>query len=273
MTLDRVSIAELIFNKLKQDSANLKEQFTKHNNNIAHLFIDDLLPENLVLKIYRAFPQHQQTVLKKSLKEHKYVGVQMNRYNPLLEEVIFAFQQPKIIKLIEEICGLNNLFPDENLYAGGVSMMQKDNFLNPHLDNSHDKDRNRWRSLNLLYYVTPDWNIKNGGNLELWPNGPNKKPLTIHAKCNRLVIMATHNNSWHSVSKVTANKTRCCVSNYYFSNTAVFENSKFHVTTFRGRPNQKIRNIYLKIDSFTRMQIRKFFKTGIVENPHRYLKK
>lgn len=45
--------------------------------------------------------------------------------------------------------------------------MAKDNFLNPHLGNSHDKDRECYRVLNLLYYVTPNWSHEQGGNLEL----------------------------------------------------------------------------------------------------------
>lgn len=272
MLLDRVSIAELIFNNLNTNFKKLKSQFKNSNQHINYFYLDSLLPDELALKIYNSFPKHQETVVKKSLKQHKHIAVQMNQYNPLLEEVIYAFQEPQIVNLIEQICGFKNLIPDKNLYAGGISMMRKNNFLNPHLDNSHDKDRNLWRVLNLLYYVTPNWEEKNGGNLELWPNGPKKENITIHSKFNRLVVMITHNQSWHSVSKVNIDNVRCCVSNYYFSKTPASENSKFHVTTFRGRPEQKLRNVWLKIDSFTRMQIRKLFKKGIIENPHQYKK-
>jgi len=272
MLLDRVSIAELIFNNLNTNFEKLKNQFKNSNQHISYFYLDDLLPDELVLKIYSSFPKYQETTLKKSLKQHKHIAVQMNQYDPLLEEVIYAFQELKVIKIIEQICGFQNLIPDTNLYAGGISMMRKNNFLNPHLDNSHDKDRNLWRVLNLLYYVTPNWKEENGGNLELWPKGPSNDNITIHSKFNRLVIMVTHNQSWHSVSKIKVSDIRCCVPNYYFSRVPVHENSKFHVTTFRGRPEQKIRNMWLKIDSFTRMQIRKIFKKGIIENPHQYKK-
>ena len=84
--------------------------------------------------------------------------------------------------------------------------------------------------------------------------------------------MATHQSSWHSVSPVLVNSSRNCVSNYYFSNNPLQANDKFHVTTFRGRPEQIITNQILKIDSSIRMNIRKIFKKGIVENPHLYKK-
>jgi Rps23 Pro-64 3,4-dihydroxylase Tpa1-like proline 4-hydroxylase len=150
--------------------------------------------------------------------------------------------------------------------------MAKDNFLSPHLDNSHDKDRQLWRVLNLLFYVAPDWKIENGGSLELWNNGLTGKPIVVESSFNRLVVMTTHQKSWHSVNKILVDKVRCCVSNYYFSKTALLENENFHVTTFRGRPSQKIKDFILKSDNLIRGSVRKFFKNGIRENPHQYKK-
>ena len=90
----------------------------------------------------------------------------MNKFELLLEEVIFAFQDSRVAELISKITSLPDLEPDEKLYAGGISMMGKGHFLNPHIDNSHDKNRQRYRVLNLLYYCSPDWSLPNGGNLE-----------------------------------------------------------------------------------------------------------
>ena len=162
--------------------------------------------------------------------------------------------------------------PDANLYAGGISMMGRGQFLNPHLDNSHDKDRSLWRVLNLLYYVTPDWKEANGANLELWPDGLQQPPVTIGSTFNRLAVMATHNGSLHSVSPVTAEGYRCCVSNYYFSPNPLQATDTFHVTTFRGRPGNRFSDAVLLLDSWLRMGIRKVFRKGIVKNPHVYKK-
>ncbi len=270
--MNRGQISSLIVEKVETKKEELKHQFLDSNKTIGYFFIDDLLPEDLVLEIHKNFPNLEQTVLKKSLKESKYVAYQMNKYERLLEEVIYAFQEKEVVDVISEICGMNKVFPDKNLYAGGLSLMAKGNFLNPHLDNSHDKDRNLWRVLNLLFYVTPDWQLNNGGNLELWPNGLNKDPVTILSKFNRLVVMTTHQNSWHSVNKVAFDGVRCCVSNYYFSDTPFLETDTFHVTSFRGRSNQKIRDVFLKVDNVLRMGIRNIFKKGIRKNPHQYKK-
>ncbi|MEE9408960.1 MAG: 2OG-Fe(II) oxygenase [Polaribacter sp.] len=272
MVFTRKEIATLILTNLESNNAVLKKQFAAHKNEIGFFYLDDLLPNNLALEIHNNFPKTKDTVQRKSIREKKYTAFQMDKYNSLLEEVTYAFQDKRVVKLVSEICNIDAVFPDKNLYAGGLSLMAKDNFLNPHLDNSHDKDRNRWRVLNLLYYTTPDWEQENGGNLEVWPKGLQEKQITITSKFNRLVVMTTHNKSWHSVSKVTVDKVRCCVSNYYFSDNPLLDSDSFHVTTFRGRPTEKLKDFILQIDNNLRSFVRKLFKKGIRENPHQYKK-
>ena len=270
--MNRGEIANYIAEQLDSKKEALKAQFLKSKESIGYFFLDDLLPPELALEIHAKFPSLEETVKRKSLKEYKFTAFQMNKYDTLLEEVIYAFQDKRVIETISEICNLKNLYGDEFLYAGGLSLMQKDNFLNPHLDNSHDKDRNKWRVLNLLYYVTPNWELENGGNLEVWPNGLNEPQTTITSMFNRLVVMTTHQNSWHSVGKVLKDDVRCCVSNYYFSDTPILASDEFHVTTFRGRSSEKIKDIVLQVDNTLRSGLRKVFKKGVRENPHYYKK-
>ena len=273
MEYKRQEISKLIYDKILSERISLTQQFSHSKDKIGYFFIDDLLPQAIVEEIYRVFPSVTEVEYKNDIREKKYVGYQMNNYNELLEEVIYAFQSLQVVNLIGEICQLNNIYPDESLYAGGLSIMNYGSFLNPHLDNSHDKDRNMWRVLNLLYYVTPDWLIDYGGNLELWTDGLKENQVTIHSKYNRLVVMVTHQNSWHSVSKVIADKERCCISNYYFSDFPVLLSDTFHVTSFRGRPGEIFKDTFLRIDSSFRGILRKIFKNGIRENPHHYKKK
>ena len=269
-SLHRTYLAQLIVNRIIQEKDRIKTQYEESKNQIGYFYIDDLLSAEITEQIDSQFPSKQEMVLKKSIRENKYIGVQMNEYAPVLEELIYAFQDDRVVNLIKQVCGIQELTPDENLYAGGLSSMKQSQFLNPHLDNSHDKERNRWRVLNLLFYVTPNWKDSNGGHLEIWPEGLEQHQTTLHSRFNRLIVMATHDKSWHSVSPVVVNASRNCVSNYYFSNTALSGTDKFHVTTFRGRPHQKFKNHVLRFDSFLRMNLRKIFKKGVVKNPHVY---
>lgn len=270
--LYRDTIANFIYCRLKDTKDELKKKFDLTSSGIGCFYVDDLLPIEVVKRIYESFPSTSDVNIKKSMREYKYVAAQMDKYDPLLEEVIYAFQDSRVVDLISSICAYEGIQPDSNLYAGGISMMGKGNYLNPHLDNSHDKDRKLWRVLNLLYYVTPDWDPENGGNLEIWPDGLKGEPKTIDARFNRLVVMATHKKSWHSVSKVHSEDIRCCISNYYFSDQPIDKERSFHVTTFRGRPGQFFIDKILQVDSSIRMGVRKLFKNGIRENPHMYKK-
>lgn len=269
MDLTRNVLAREIQRRIESERTTLARQWQAAAP-INHFVVDDLLPEEWTRRIREAFPNDEQMTLKRSLRELKFVAAQMDRHNPLLEEAIYAFQAPEIVALVEEITGLRALEPDEMLYAGGISMMAPGHFLNPHVDNSHDKFRERYRVLNLLFYVSPQWSESEGCNLELWPRGPTGKPVTVVSRFNRLAVMVTHRGSWHSVSPNIGRKNRCCVSNYYFSQVPVGGADYFHVTSFRGRPEQPVRDLVLRADIWMRMAIRRLFPQGIRENKHFY---
>lgn len=271
MNYTRVELADLILSRINQEKENFKKEF-QNSAQINSCIIDNLLPEDVALEIYKCFPNPESMGEHRSLKENKKITAQLNLYNPILEEITFAFHDLRIVKLVEEITGIKNMEPDSNLYAGGLSLMSEGNFLNPHLDNSHDHERNRYRVLNLLYYVSPDWKLENGGNLELWDNGVKKTQRTIVSKFNRLALMITNKTSYHSVSKVLCNANRCCVSNYYFSSTPAENQDYFHVTTFYGRPEERFKRFVLPIDAFLRQSLRKIFKKGVVKTKHIYKK-
>ncbi len=266
--MDRKSLSNLIAEKLATSASGLQSMWAQTGG--SYCFIDDLLDDDLAKDIFNRFPTSEYMMTKKSLREFKYVAAQMNLYDPTLEEIVFAFQEPNVLGCVEDIVNIPDLLGDKRLYAGGISMMSRNQFLNPHLDNSHDADRINYRVLNLLYYVTPEWIPADGGNLELWPNGVTGKPLEIHSKFNRLVLMATNQKSWHSVSKVNSEGRRCCVSNYYFSEKSPENSNYFHVTSFRGRPEQPLRDILLRSDAFFRSSLRKIFPQGIVKTKHIY---
>jgi len=234
--------------------------------------VDDLLPQDMAREIHAAFPQPSQMRERKTLREHKYVAAQMDRYHPQAEEALFAFHDERVVARVGEVTQLAKLQADPELYAGGISLMMQGNFLNPHLDNSHNNDRSLYRVLNLLYYVSPGWSLASGGHLEVWPCGLNRSPQMIPSLFNRLVVMATGPQSWHSVTRVKSTDRRCCVSNYYFSSDPIGNEPYFRVTSFRGRPEQPIRDLVLRADSSLRQAIRKLRPQGIHRTTHLYKK-
>lgn len=193
----------------------------------------------------------------------------MSECAPLVGEAIYAFQEPKVVSVVGEITGAPSVQPDPLLYAGGISATGRGDFLNPHLDNSHDRDRARWRAFNLPYYFTPDWpEDAGGGDLELWPDRSGGGRVTIHSRFNRLAVMATHGGSWHSVSPVTGDSVRMCVSNYCFTSEPMRASDTVHPTSFRGHPGRLIADAMLRADAFARGALRKLKPDGVAKVTH-----
>lgn len=269
MDFSRREIASLVLARLLAAEAAACEEFHLPRT-VRSFAVDNLLPADLAQQIASRFPSEDKMLLKHHLGEFKYIGVQMNQYDPLIEETLFAFQDPEIVAVIARITGIEGLLPDEHLYAGGISAMLEGHFLNPHLDNSHDAERKRYRALNLLYYVTPGWSLDFGGNLELWDDGPKGAPRPIESRFNRFAVMQTDSTSWHSVSPVRYNGSRRCVSNYFFTLQPVDGNEAYHVTSFRGRPEEKWKDMLMLGDNSLRQAVKQTVGERLFKNKHVY---
>jgi Rps23 Pro-64 3,4-dihydroxylase Tpa1-like proline 4-hydroxylase len=252
--MDRRWYADKIVERLVAEKERLRAEFCLPGR-IPSLVIDDVLPEAAARDIFAAFPQPERMMHRHDLRESKYFAAQLDQHHPLLEEILFAFQEPNLVSILSEITGVTKLRPDPELYAAGVSTMVKGGFLNPHLDNSHDARQEYYRVLNSLYYVTPEWRPEYGGNLELWDEGPRGRARTIPSSFNRLVVMQTDPASWHSVNPVVHEGRRTCVSNYYFREQPVQDEPYFHGTSFRGRPEQTARDLLLRADNALRTAV------------------
>ena len=273
--MDRTQIGEQITSRLRTGADDLRAEFERPRR-VRTFVVDDLLDESLARQIHAAFPPVDAMMRRRSIREDKYVATQMDRYASLLEETVFAFQEPSVIDAVADITGIQELLGDPRLYAGGISAMTRGQFLNPHIDNSHHEDRETYRVLNLLYYTTPSWAPEDGGHLQLWDDGMHAEARTLHSRFNRLVVMATSTRSWHAVNEVVADEVRTCVSNYYFSHRpvdndgSVVDHDYFHVTTFRGFPGQVGRNAVLVADGLARAGVRRIFPHGVTRTAQVY---
>lgn len=246
---------------------NLSEHFNSSYNEVGvrYCVVDDFLPVDVAERISDVFPDPTSMRLMKSFREIKYTSKRFDEFDALIADITFAMQDPRVVNIVEEITGIKDQIPDSSLYAGGLSAMMKGHYLGPHIDNSHDGSRTNYRTLNLLYYVTPDWCFENGGNLELWDQHVIKN-TTVVSRFNRLAIMETTPSSWHSVSEVCVDSVRKCVSNYYFSPRSPTGVDYFNVTSFSARPDQPFRRMIASIDGRIRQTLRKLVPHGLGKN-------
>jgi Rps23 Pro-64 3,4-dihydroxylase Tpa1-like proline 4-hydroxylase len=261
--MDRIEIAEHIVDRLNRDRGKLAVQWRNPEGaQTRHVYIDRLLPEAVARSVYDGFPPSGEGFFDRdSFREKKKTLTDLSGYPAIVAETTYALQSPLVIAAFAKIAGLERLVPDPSLYAAGLSMMFRGDFLNPHIDNSHDAGRVLYRRLNFLYYVSPDWSSANGGSFQLWDPSV-RRPKAVEARFNRLLIMETNRTSWHSVSPVTSDRPRCCVSTYVFSRESQDLSEYFHVTRFTGRPGQAARRARSILDNALRQFAARTFKLG-----------
>lgn len=265
MTSDE--IARMIVGRLDAVAPSISQQWSPGSDSHArHFLVDDLLTAKLALAIHQAFPSKAEGFYRReSFRERKKTLTDLSMSSEILGAITYAFQDSQVLRKIADLVGIDTLAPDPSLYAGGLSMMHQGDFLNPHIDNSHDGKRSLYRRLNLLYYVSPDWTELHGGNFELW-NPKVTEAKTIVPYFNRLVVMETNRTSWHSVSAVRSEAPRCCVSNYYFSPDSPHDSEYFHVTSFSGRPEEPGLRVLGVVDNQLRNMASRVLRLGRGKN-------
>lgn len=257
-------LVQFICDRLSRTEEQTRREFAQSVEDVGvrYAVVDDLLPPEIAQRIHEAFPPTGSMRLMNSFRERKYTSKKFEAFDPLMADITFAVQDPRVLAIVERITGIERQIPDARLYAGGLSAMARGHFLGPHLDNSHDGERRNYRTLNLLYYVTPDWSLECGGNLELWDRRV-QRHATIVSRFNRLAIMETNPWSWHSVSEVRVDRVRCCVSNYYFSPQSPIGRDYFNITAFSARPEQRIRRALAWVDGHLRQALRAVVPQGV----------
>jgi len=256
-TMNRKEIANLIEARISEAGVeSLKNQY-QSSGSINYLIIDNLLPTGLANSISDSFPRESNLKLLNARQEKKYVGVEFAPEQKVIEECIYSFQENTLLKLFSSICSIQDIEGDPELYAGGISSMSNSCFLNPHIDNSHDRLRTKYRRLNLLYYVSRGWETLDGGQLVIYPNGIKNTPIEIDSLFNRLVVMRTDNKSLHGVKEVNSKvNRRKTISNYYFSKTSPTNEKYYNSTSFRGFPGETKKDIILRLNAFARTTIK-----------------
>lgn len=254
----------LICDRLNAEAERLSKAFAESamQCGVRHFAFDDLLPADIAALIAKYFPAPEKMRLMDSFRERKYTSKSFDDFHPLMKSITFAVQDPRVVAIVEKITGIQQQIPDPSLYAGGLSAMTQGHFLGVHIDNSHEGSRKYYRTLNLLYYISPDWTAESGGHLQLW-NPDVSREVTIMSKYNRLVVMETHPLSWHSVSKVQVDGVRRCVSNYYFSPISPTGSDYFNVTSFSAPPSEPARRVLLRLDAALRQVVRFFVPDGL----------
>ena len=204
------------------DYRTLQKEFTE-SGPFNHIVIEDFLNPETAKQIVAEFPTFDEPVwhvydnaieIKKTLNNY-------NIFKPATYSLFTYLNSPEFVSRLEVLVG-EKLYPDIGLNGGGLHTHSRGGKLNTHLDYSIHPKLGLERRLNLLVYVTPDWDVKWGGSLGLWKQKENREEpgdLAKEIDCifNRAVLFDTTQNSWHGLPKPIT-----CPEHIYRNSLAVY---------------------------------------------------
>jgi len=156
----------------------------------------------------------------------------------------------KHVGLFEALSGIKGLEYDLNVHGAGVHRFEKGGKLDLHLDYSKHPVTGKERRLNLIVFLSPEWDAEWGGCLELWNSSCTARVKSVTPKFNRAVLFATGNTSWHGVPRPVncpEDKTRDSIACYFVSDPTPKMNSQRQKAYFVPHPTQQIPPRLLKV--------------------------
>ena len=140
-----------------------------------------------------------------------------NAVPPLISLVAAKFASPLMLRYLEGLTGLDHLIPDPyyNTDYGYYHIVGSGGILGSHVDHSAHSSLKIPHVLNLVVYLTPNWDERDGGSLYLYDASGKKVEKRILCRPNRAVIFACTPTSYHGVEPVAASCRRRRHSLYF----------------------------------------------------------
>lgn len=173
-----------------------------------HVAIDNFLDEAFAQSLLDGFPVFNE---KLAINENGEVGgkavqEKVSVLGPAWRKLNTLIQGEAFRALISEITKVPDLKFDPHYFGGGTHENLHGQSLNPHVDFNFHPITRQHRRLNLIFYLSPDWEEAWGGSIQLHRD-PYKPPsedeiITIIPAFNRCVIFETNEHSWHGFKRI-----------------------------------------------------------------------
>jgi Rps23 Pro-64 3,4-dihydroxylase Tpa1-like proline 4-hydroxylase len=168
--------------------------------------IDNFLEENLAHKLASEFPEYEDSLWFEydNPLENKRTCNHWEKFPPTTYSFFATMLGKWHADLLGKLVEAEDLIGDVGLHGGGWHMHKRGGKLNIHQDYSIHPKLGLERKINLILYLSENWDSQWGGGLELWShnheiNKPNQCEKVIDCKFNRAVIFRTDQFSWHGL--------------------------------------------------------------------------
>lgn len=194
-----------MFRLTEKEWFDLHEKY-KSGTPFDHIVVDNFFTDEQAEILAAHYPSFEDTTATRysNAIELKRVVNHWDRFPASIYNTFIQLNSPEFVRNLELMTGINNLKTDIGLHGGGCHMHGNQGKLNIHMDYSIHPKLKLQRKLNIIIYMTKDWDPAWGGGLELWSHNPEtNRPLEcvtrVENKFNRAVIFDTTQNSWHGL--------------------------------------------------------------------------
>lgn len=206
-----------------------------------HSIKDNFLDKNLAIELSNDFIDYNDSkwFFYDNPLEHKKTINNWYTFPSTTYKFFSYLNSDEFITKLKNEFKIDSLYPDPGLHGAGWHIHGQGGKLNIHLDYNIHPKLNFQRKLNLILYLSQEWNPAWGGNLEFWShdkeiNQPKKLEKIIECKFNRAVIFDTTQNSWHGFSKEIL-----CPPNLYRKSIAMY-----YLTDLPSQTDERYRALY-----------------------------
>jgi len=192
-------------------------------NPFPHIVFDNFFEQEWAQKLSDDIPTLDNSIWHQynNKIENKYACRQWLAFPETTYKTFSYFCSNEFVNKLSELTGIYPLFPDYGLNGGGWHVHTRGGLLNVHKDYSIHPQLKLERALNLIVYLTPEWEPSWGGALGFWSekdNQPDELVKSIDCIYNRAVLFDTRQNSWHGLPQpimCPTNIRRTSIAIYY----------------------------------------------------------
>jgi Rps23 Pro-64 3,4-dihydroxylase Tpa1-like proline 4-hydroxylase len=200
--------------------------------------IDNFLVQEVAEAIEKEFPAYDDNVwaFYNNAIENKKTMNHWDRFQAITYRTFSYLNSPEFLDELKKMTGIQNIMSDFGLSGGGLHIHKRGGKLNVHLDYSLHPKLKLERRLNIIIYLSREWQSDWGGDLGLWSHDevtkqPKECIKKVPVKFNRAVIFDTTQNSWHGLPEALS----CPEGMYRKSLAAYYLTEPRDCTSERGK--------------------------------------
>ncbi len=169
-----------------------------------HVTIDQFLVPELAESLHVQFPVYcpDHWFEYRNPLELKFAHNDIQKMPQTFQNLFDALASPTIINIFRKITGIPDLEADEYLHGSGLHLHPRNGRLMLHLDYEKHPLSGKQRRLNLILYLSKDWDPAWKGATELWDESVTRCEVSSEVVFNRAIVFQTNEMSWHGVPEI-----------------------------------------------------------------------